>query len=1358
MRKGAAIICLLTGLIFFGQVGYGQFSAEQSLKRYFRGISVDNGLSQSTVFSILQDTLGFMWMATQDGLNRYDGETFTVYRPSKGDKSSLQSNYIRSIYLDHKGLLWVGGNQGLSRYDYTSNSFQNYKLPRKPGEWYISSIIEDADKRVWASSSVGELFCLEKTSGQFRQFNFDASAYGVKSVTRLAMLKQVLLVGTDVGLFKMNLTSKTLTALNLGVSKPRINELFIDGQLLWVGTEGNGLIKYAINTGLSENYRHISGSNASLADNDVRGISKDAQGNLWLGTFKGLSILNGKENTFENYYHQVSIPYTINQNSVRCVYRDKQNGIWLGTFYGGINYYHHNDIKFNLLNQNTGALSLNDQVVNVIKQDSKGDFWIGTNDKGLNYWNRSAGTIKYYTYKESGQGALSANNIKSIAFDPSGKLLVGTHNAGLNYLDPISGMSKVYRHKADDPKSIAGDMVYALLRDHQQRIWVGTRTGLDKFDIASESFTHIYIDKAGKRLTSDEVTYLLEDAKKRIWIGTTNGINIYYPDSELFDAFSGDLLSNDVVSCIAEDHKNRIWVGTRDGLNLFDENTRSFVTFNMRKDFLKGTIYGIQADAEGYLWISTNKGLVKFNPDTRKLQVFDNKDGLQNNQFNLYAFCKAADGMMLFGGINGISYFYPKDLKQEPLKLKVTFTGLEVFNKAVVPSDGYEILDQHIDQARKLTFKHDFKQFTIFFNAFNYISPNKTKYRYKLEGFDNNWQITDHMSKASYTNLRPGKYVFHVKAVGPQGESSAIRSLNIVLLPPWWNSTWFYFLMSMLGAAGGYFIYRVVSERVRTLHQLKLERMEREKVESINQMKMDFFTNVSHEFRTPLTLILAPLEEIMSKPVTDKYLRKQHDLMLLNAKRLYHLVDQLFEFKKAELGTKKLQVSRADMVSFIHEGYSSFISLSEKHKIKYTFRSTEARLSFYFDKDAVEKVLFNLLSNAFKYTPEGGSIIVEFARKNNDAVIKVSDTGIGIDVQHQELIFDRFYQVNGQEMNLGSGVGLAFTKRLVELHHGTITVESALEEGSVFTVVIPLADEQYDADEHTEHPRYELSIENDSTDELIADDEPGSEQILIEGQQKEKLLVVDDNIEIVDYLKSYFSNIYQVRVAYDGKEALALLEGEDGLVDLIICDVMMPEMDGIHFCKRIKQNIQTCHIPVILLTAKNETNHQIKGLEVGADDYVTKPFSITLLEAKLQNISRSRKRLKEYYSSSKDIIPENIAFNTLDEDFLRTAIAIIELHITESDFSVDKFSREIGMSRSNLYLKLKAITGESATDFIKRIRFKKAVEFMESRQYTIAQVAYMSGFNSPSYFSTAFKQYYDCMPTEYLAKKDAEGI
>jgi signal transduction histidine kinase/ligand-binding sensor domain-containing protein/DNA-binding response OmpR family regulator len=1361
MRKGlqlfltATLLFLITGNVF-----------AQTQPRNFRTISVDKGLSQSTVYAVMQDTLGFMWMATQDGLNRYDGERFTVYHPVDKDPNSLVSNYIKAIYLDHNGQLWIGGDQGLSRYNYSTNKFVNYQHARKPGEWYISAITEDVNHIIWAGTSAGEIFRLDPSNGALKLFNIDGAANAINSITSLSYFQKTLLIGTDAGLFKLTNGGNRLKKLELGVTSPSINEVFIDGSLLWIGTEGNGLFCYDTHNSAVQHYVHLSGQDESLTDNDVRGINKDGQGHIWAGTFRGLSILDPHNGKFENYYHQATIPYTISQNSVRCVYRDRQQGMWLGTFYGGVDYYHKNDIKFNLLNQNTGRLSLNDEVINVIKQDDRGSFWIGTNDKGLNHWDSKTNVITYYSYKESGNNGLSSNNIKSIAFEGKDKVFLGTHNAGLDILDQSSGQVKVFRHNDKDSKSLSGDMVYALLKDKKARIWVGTRSGLDLYDPANQSFDHVYFDAAGKRLSSDEIAYLMEDSKGRIWIGTTNGVNQFYPDNRLFEVFPGSMLSNEVVNCITEDQKHRIWIGTRDGLNLYDEDNHSFITYKNRSEFLRGTIYGIVAADDGNLWISTNNGLVCFNPDTRRSQWFDSRDGLQSNQFNLYAFCKASDGMLLFGGINGISYFYPAAVRQQALALKVTFTGLEVLNKAVTPDDGTDILTKHIDKTAKLEFKHDQRQFTIFFNTFNYISANRTRFLYKLNGVDAVWQQTEHLSKASYSNLLPGNYLFEVKAIGPNGESSPIRNINIEILPPWYGSTWFYLLIIIALGVGSYVAYRVVSERIRTLQQLKTERMERDKVNYINQVKTDFFTNVSHELRTPLTLILAPLEEIMSKPVADKQLSKQYKTMLTNARRLYQLVDQLFEFRKAESGTRKLQVDKGEIVSFIHEIYSSFQPLSDRNHIKYNYITTEAKLSFLFDKDAVEKILFNLLSNAFKYTPAEGQIRIELSKSEKDAIIKITDTGKGIKEEHLEKIFDRFYQVNDQEMNLGSGVGLAFTHRLVELHHGTITVESSLGIGSVFTVTLPLDDERYREEVRSRLSIYDLSSKSDKNeslteglakieDDLSTADNPADElQHPTDMLERERLLIVDDNDEIVSYLSDRFSQFYEICTAYDGEQALNVLDGQQ--IDLIICDVMMPELDGLHFCKRVKQNIQTCHIPVLLLTAKADTQQQIKGLEMGADDYVTKPFSMSLLEAKVQNILRSRKRLKEFYSSSKEIVPENIAFNTLDEDFLRRAIALIESHLSESDFSVDKFSREIGMSRSNLYLKLRAITGESVTDFIKRIRFKKAVELMEQRQYTIAQVAYMSGFNSPSYFSTAFKQYYDCMPTEYLAKKDLE--
>ncbi|MCI9845993.1 response regulator [Flavobacterium pectinovorum] len=1339
MKKKITVLALFC-MILFANIGQAQV-----LDRYFRNISVDKGLSQSSVFAIQQDNLGFIWIGTQDGLNRYDSKGFKVYRPIKNVKSSLQSYYIRSLFTDHKGQLWIGGNQGISVYNYNTDSFTNYELPRNIGEWYISAITEDSEHQIWATSSAGDVFVLSSKDQNFTPLKFNASSHEIKKIAYIGIWQQQIVLGTDVGLFKLKPNSHQLTKIDLGVKKPYINDVYVDGKKLWVATEGYGVITYDSQNKHLTSLLHNTNGN-SIADNNIRCIGKDTEGNIWLGTFRGLTIFSPNTKLFTNYYHQISQPYTISQNSVRCFFKDKQNGIWLGTYYGGLNYYHKSDIKFNLLSQNSGKPSLNDEVIGVIKQDSKGNFWIGSNDKGVNYWNKNTNTISYFSNSENNPNSLSSNNIKAIEFDDNGNVLIGTHNGGLNLLNPNSGAVQRFRHDENNPGSIAGDLVYSLLKDYKGRIWVGTRSGLDQFHPDTKSFTHIHLDKAGKRPASDDITYLFEDSKHRIWIGTTNGVTLFYPDNVLFGNIGHGKLSEDIVNCITEDKKHRIWIGTREGLRLYDETKESFISLKARKDFVKETIYGIIPDDDSNLWISTNSGLIKFNPDNGAVQTFDESDGLQNKQFNEYSFYKAKDGMMLFGGIKGISYFYPSKIKQQPLPLKLNFTALEVLNKTVAVDDETNILEEHIDQANEIEIGPEYKQFSIFFNTFNYISSNRTYYYYKLEGIDKDWQRTDQL-KISYSNLPIGTYNLQIKAIGPNGETSATRSLKISILAPWYKTIWFSLLLLSIIGTAAYIGYKIIKERIKAVQQLKLERIDKERVSYINEVKMDFFTNVSHELRTPLTLILAPLEELLKMPFTDKTFKKKHELMFINAKRLYNLVDQLFEFRKTEMGTRQLKVGKGDIVRFTHEIFESFKPLSEKNSIHFTYHAAVEQLLFYFDKDAMEKILFNLLSNAFKYTKTGQSISIELLKKNDTVEIKVTDTGVGISEEDISKVFDRFYQVNNREMNLGSGVGLAFTKRLVELHHGSISVESTIEKGSIFTVAIPIADVVYRNDQQIQDSAYELSILSDN--DLVTDDSLAlEEEIIIERDQPLKLLIVDDNKEILDYLQDYFGKIYEVLVAYDGQMALDLLEIQP--VDIIISDVMMPELDGLHFCKRVKQNINTSHIPLMLLTARTETSQQIKGLEMGADDYITKPFSTPLLAAKITNLLRSRKRLKEYYSAGKEMVPENIAFNALDEEFLKQAIHIVEDHLADSEFSVDQFSKEIGMSRSNLYLKLKAITGESAMDFIKRIRFKKAVELMQSKRYTIAQITYMCGFNSPSYFSTAFKQHYGCMPSEYL--------
>ena len=1332
------------------------FTSAQSLttiaeNRYFRTISVDQGLSQSTVFVVQQDHLGFIWVGTQDGLNRYDGKTFTVFRPNKKDNRSLFSSYIRSLYVDQQGLLWIGGNKGVSCYNYKKEQFDNYPLPVKPGEWFISSIATDENNRLWITSNSGEIYYLDAATNRFVPFFYRINGTSINTIQQLLFIGNHLFLATDKGVYDLDPVTKTAKARQPALVSARINALLQQGPFLWMGSENSGLFRLDLEKDQVDRYLHQSQTANSLIDNDIRSLALDASGSLWVGTFRGLSILDSRTATFSNYDHQSNRHLTLSQNSVRTIFKDRQNGMWLGTFFGGLNYYHKDDIRFNILSQTTGSVLLNDQVVNVIKEDPFQNIWIGTNDKGLNIWNRKTNQLSYLSHTEANANSISSNNIKAIAFDREGNALIGTFNAGLNVINKRTGAVKKYLHDPQQPFSVNSDMVHALLHDRQGRIWIGTRSGLSRFDQQLQQFIHFEKDATGKQLSSAGITSLLQDRKGRIWIGTINGMNALSPDLSRLEVFAGTTLSNELVNCIAEDQQGRIWAGTRDGLNLFDERQHRFLPYTGADNTIEGAVFGIQPDDQDGIWISTSKGLVKLYDGLNKLQVFNNQTGMGNTQFSQPAFCKTNDGMILFGGLNGLIYFYPQSIQLKPFDLRVTFTGLDIFNTHVTPGSSYNLLNNSISETGSLRLPQEYKQFTVYFSTFNYIAPGSIQYHYRLKGFDNDWQVCDNIPKATYTNLKPGNYTLEVQATGPVGEKSPVRALHIRVLPPWWRSNGFYLLLAAALAGIAYIAYRIIKERIKAKTALKKERSDREKAEYLSQMKMDFFTNISHEFKTPLTLIIAPLEEMLNKSVPEKKLRKYHERMLGNAKRLYQLVDQLMEFRKTENGLKKLELAEGDMVSFMREIYASFLELSRQKNVKYYFKANRAACICYFDRDAVEKICNNLLSNAFKYTHPGDTVELGFEQRNNQLILTVSDTGVGIASADHDRVFERFYQVNHADANWGSGVGLAFAKSLAELHHGTISIESEPDKGTVFTVHLPAGKDQYQTAEFNTENHYTLLLDNLTAAQDPDEHKPETPALPVTHEQQ--LLIVDDNEQIVDYLAGYFENHYTVVKAYNGQEALQRVEAQ--APDIIICDVMMPETDGIQFCKKIKQNIITCHIPVILLTAKSEPANQVKGLEAGADDYVTKPFSLPVLEAKVQNIIRSRRRLKEYYSSATEIVPENIALNTLDEDFLRRAIEIIEGSLSDPEFSVLKFSRSIGMSRSSLYLKLKAITGESTTDFIKRIKFKKAAALLESKTYSVTEVAYMSGFSSLSYFSTSFKQYFGCLPTEYLSNKQA---
>ncbi|MCT4588735.1 MAG: response regulator [Carboxylicivirga sp.] len=1319
----------------------------------FKNITNKDGLSHSTVFAITQDSTGYMWFATQDGLNRYDGYEFKVFRDDEAH-STVISNYIRCLFVDQEGLVWIGGNNGISKYDDKSEQFTNYALFLQKEGRFISSIVQFANGEIWAASVYGKLFRYQKDTDSFNEvkLSWPDNAAG-KNISTLYAYGNNLLIATEQGLFNFDMSNQLVSRINLPDNNAPIRTIVNDTEgSFWLGSEGDGVIVLNSHFEVTSHFKHSISETNSLSNNNVRSLCFDESGKLWIGTFIGLSILDVNNQTFSNYAEEFDRPYALSQNSVRSIYKDIDGGMWLGTFFGGIDYYHPSNIKFDILNQNGGRLSLSDNVVSAISEDENGNFWILTNDDGLNFWDRNKQSIQVIRHNEKESNSLSSNNLKSIEYGHKGKLLIGTHNAGLNYYDIRTNQNKVFRAtgKVGD---LSDDNVYALLKDSKQRIWVGTWKGLNRFDETNQSFTAFYIDQKGNRLTSDQISYLFEDSRGRIWIGTFEGINIFYPERNTFEAFSQTSTKDryvpaNEITCINEDSKGRIWVGTRSGLCVFDEIERNFINISTNEGLPNRFVYGILEDDNGLLWISTNGGLACYNPASKRFINYNKDDGIQDTQFNNYSFCKATTGELLFGGINGITIFNPSNIKETNFNNEVIFTQLSLYNDIIKPGDESGLLAKSLHHTSTIELAHNQNVFTIDFTAINYIDANKIKYQFKLDGYDAEWRYSDVSRNAYYSNIRPGSYTFEVRAViDGVVDSNSMSSLEIIVAAPWWQTFWAYLSYFCVMLILFFVAYKLLNERLKVQQQLRIERLEKHKITEVNQMKLQFFTNISHEFRTPLTLIISPLQKIIERKGADDWLNKQHDIIYRNAKRLMTLIDQLMDFRKSELGELKLNVSRNELVGFINEIYLSFALAASQNNIIYTFDSKEENLNCLFDQSYIEKIAFNLLSNAFKYTPAGGTIGINLYREDNWVVIQVKDSGKGIPAEKLSLIFERFYRIDENSSKPGSGIGLALTKRLVELHHGTISATGEEGKGSVFTVRIPLDDDYYFEDELIHHQ--EISSEETA--------KPGIElreaeiiQLEEEEHKSETVLLVEDNKDIINYLRDNLKASYNIVTAANGKEALEKIYEEEP--ELIVSDIMMPEMDGLTFCKSLKQNIKTCHVPLILVTAKNSVDDQIKGHQLGADDYVVKPFEMNLLEAKIKNLIKTRKRLKELYSQSNSIKPESIAFNNLDKELLDKALAVVEEHLQDAEFSVDLFAREMGMSRSNLHLKMKAITGASATDFIKKVRFNQALKLLEENRYSVAEISYMVGFNSPSYFSTSFKKHFGYLPTEHLEK------
>ena len=1235
--------------LFFLCLGMHSAFSETPEQITFSYISINEGLSQSTVFSIDQDKRGNMWFATYDGVNKYDGYAFTVYQHNEDDPNSIANDISRIVKTDSQGRVWIGTRDGLSRYDEEKDIFQNFFYEKNGKHLQVNGIEEISPEQLLISTPEG-LIMFDIKESKFIDDSFSTAMHKTIASTLYRQGDQIYIGTSTDGLYTYSITQKTFEKVIPILGTKQIQAILQQSPTrIWVATEGAGLFLINPKTKEIKNYLHSPSNPKSISSNYIRSLAMDSQNRLWIGTFNDLNIYHEGTDSFASYSSNPVENGSLSQRSVRSIFMDSQGGMWLGTYFGGLNYYHPIRNRFKNIRNIPYKNSLSDNVVSCIVEDKDKNLWIGTNDGGLNLYNPITQRFTSYTLQEdeSARG-IGSNNIKAVYVDEKKSLVyIGTHAGGLSILHRNSGQVENFNQRNSQ---LVNENVYAILPDGEGNLWLGTLSALVRFNPEQRSFTTIEKEKDGTPVVSKQITTLFRDSHKRLWIGGEEGLSVF--KQEGLDIQKASILPVSNVTklftnCIYEASNGIIWVGTREGFYCFNEKDKQIKRYNTTNGLPNNVVYGILEDSFGRLWLSTNRGISCFNPETEKFRNFTESDGLQSNQFNTASYCRTSVGQMYFGGINGITTFRPELLLDNPYTPPVVITKLQLFNKVVRPDDETGILTKNISETKSITLKSWQTAFSIEFVVSNYISGQHNTFAYKLEGYDKEWYYLTDSRTVSYSNLPQGTYQFLVKAANSDGKWNPIpTALEIIVLPIWYKTWWALLIFFATFAGFITFVFRFFWMRKSMEAQLEIERRDKEHQEEINQMKMRFFINISHELRTPLTLILTPLQEIINK-ISDRWTRNQLEYIQRNANRLLHLVNQLMDYRRAELGVFELKAKKGNAHQLIQDNFLFYDKLARHKKITYTLHSELEDKEVLFDANYLELIVNNLLSNAFKYTESGQSITVTLKEENGWLLLQVSDTGIGIPINKQGKIFERFYQIESE--HVGSGIGLSLVQRLIELHHGRIELDSEENKGSTFSVYLPQDLSVYKPSElasNNEQNEEEQVYSTNSKAMYFIDTEKVENESVESGDKKRgTILIVEDNNEIRRYLSNGLADLFNTLEAGNGEEALEKLK--DNEVDVIVTDVMMPVMDGIKLCKNVKQNIRTCHIPVIILSAKTDIKDQMEGLQMGADDYIPKPFSLAILTTKIQNMMRTRRRMLDKYAnlSSEDKLATITAFS-----------------------------------------------------------------------------------------------------------------
>ncbi|MFK7924956.1 MAG: two-component regulator propeller domain-containing protein [Bacteroidia bacterium] len=1318
-----------------------------------------DGLSQNTIFAITQDGDGFMWFGSRNGLNRYDGYEFKQYHHQDGQAQSLLDNDIRSLYYDQQdSCIWVGTRIGLSKFHIREERFCN-KGPDSLAGWglsqkFIRHISRDKKGRLWVGMNTGLTYWDEGKSRFAAVISPSPSELKLSSNSVSSLVEDKLgqiWLGTAGGLFRVInahssqpalVPSDKLFSVLAALNGRDIRSLCEDQNgNLWIGTQNNGLYQLNLKSRALIHFQHQVDNPFSLTNNSVRSIVLDRDNQIWIGTFAGLNRYRPASQDFETINSEDFMASGLSNNSIHKLFVSKKGALWLGTYNGGINYLDESFNRFNIYRRQPQPNSLSNNIISSFVEDPKGNLWIGTEGGGLNYFDRKEGDFRHYKNSSKQAKSISGNNVKSLLLTKD-SLWIGTFQYGLNLLNTRTDQIQHFVHQPEDSSSLGGNNVYGLLADGSF-LWLALYSdGIDLLDLKTGIFSHIRANEnIPNSLSSNDVRVLYKDPQGDIWAGTEQGLNLMQgrdPKTIRFQHFLPDVK---VYALQATDSLG-IWIGTfNHGLYYLNKSDGSIKHYTTEDGLAGNSVFGILKDNDGHIWLSTNNGIVRFAPKREIFSSYSYTNGLEELEFNFNAYAKTRKGELLFGSTGGFTLFSPDKIQLNTFVPPIVFTGLSVHNQnAEVKTDG--LLSRSINHTETLNFEHKEANFTLQFAALDYSNPQGNQYAFKMDGIDTDWQYRVGQQSATYTIQREGEYIFHLKGANNEGIWNPVeRKLRIVVRAPLWRTWWAYliYLFSLLLIAYG------IIRFVRLRHSYQLEKITKQKQEEAYQMKLRFFTNITHEFRTPLTLIIGPLQDLIATYELSAKVQKHLSAIEHNGQRLLSLVNQLLDFRKLEAEHRQIEAAQGNFVRFLREVYLSFLGLAQRQNIDYHFETEAEEYLLWYDRDKMEKVFYNILSNAFKFTPEGGNILVIIKQKADKLEIHIKDNGPGIAPELQEQIFERYFERtdNQDKTKQGIGIGLAYTHQLLELHSAQIEIESDGINGSNFRISIPMGNDHF----KKEDLLYDFRNSEDSSHYATLVPLVKAASLPNPNEPKSKLLIVEDNPEVRAYIEQIFAGEYRLLFAENGVEGYTL--AREQLPDLIISDVMMPKMDGISFCAQIKTDLNTSHIPVLLLTARTAMIFRIEGLETGADDYITKPFSSQELRIKVRNQLKVRHLLWERFARTRDFDPKEISVTTADERFLSNLMDTCEKQLTNPDFNMESFADELAVSRPLLFSKVKALTGQTPNNFLKSIRLKRAVQLLEKGGMSIAEIAYLVGFRDPRYFSKVFQKEHEMTPTEY---------